>query len=315
MQTLNTEDVKTGINNSLYLLRLFLQSGNIILFRKNNSSKYVHKVCDSKIGEMIKPISCIVNKTSHLIELKGLLQLDLNLSDRIADMLAIHISLDKTEWILFINKLNKEKKLEPHFWEKAKDTMQIILKRAASYEKNTSAITTDLLTGLDNRNSYEMAIRKIDESCDNLVFGIFDLFRLKYVNDNYSHAIGDDYIKKVADILNKYWPKNRVVINDDETESFIETGHTMYRIGGDEFVLLTTKENYELANIKAKLAQEEASLITLGVNIDLPLGFNYGIVSHNSNDSIKQTSMRADEIMQEDKRLMYSKCAGIERRK
>ena len=39
--------------------------------------------------------------------------------------------------------------------------MQIILKRAETYEKNTLAINTDLLTGLDNRNSYEKAIRTL----------------------------------------------------------------------------------------------------------------------------------------------------------
>ena len=61
----------------------------------------------------------------------------------------------------------------------------------------------DLLTGLDNRNSYEIRINGIDESNDNLVFGLFDLFRLKYVNDNYSHkrksVIGVEKIKRACE--------------------------------------------------------------------------------------------------------------------
>ena len=308
MQSLKTNDVKEGINKSLYMLRTYLKSGNIAIFRKNKDGIYTFGLSDSKMNDLVTHIGCIINKTKPLTEQKSILDLDLNLSDRLKNMKLLHISIDNSDdCIMAIINTDQEKELEPQFWNRVKDTIQIILKRAASYERNVRAVTTDLLTGLDNRNSYEMRKQAINEADENLVVGIFDLFRLKYINDNYTHAKGDNYIIQAGNILNKYWPKQKTKINEDGTEEFIDTGHCVYRVGGDEFVLLTTVEKEQLANIKAGLASDEASLIDLGLGTYTPIGINYGVVKHNPGDNFKQTLMRADEIMQEDKTKTYKK--------
>lgn len=309
MQSLKTDNVKEGINKSLYMLRTFLESGNIALFRKNEEGIYVFKLSDSEMNELIKPVGCIVNKTSFFIEQNEMFNLNLNLSERLKNMMLVHVDVDnnynKDECIMAVLNNDIEKKLEPQFWERVKDTIQIILKRASSYERNVSAITTDLLTGLDNRNSYEMRLQTLNVQNADLVFAIFDLFRLKYVNDNYTHEKGDRYIKEVSKILNKYWPKQKVKASDDGIETFADTGHRLYRIGGDEFVLLTNVESLQLATIKAELARREANMINLDIDEKLFLGINYGVVQHNSGDLIKQTFIRADALMQEDKTQMY----------
>lgn len=311
MQALKTDDVKEGINKSLFILRTYLKSGNIALFRKNRDGVYVFKLSDSQMDELVQPVGCIINKTKPLTELKELFNLELNLSERLKNMRLFHIGIKSNnnddECIVAIINIDNEKELEPQFWNRVKDTMQIILKRAASYERNIKAISTDLLTGLDNRNSYEMRIHSLNEADENLVFGIFDLFRLKYINDNYTHTKGDSYIIEVGNILDKYWPKQKEIINDKGFEDKIETGHCVYRVGGDEFILLTNKETLPLATIKAGLAREEAGMIDLNIGEDVPIGINFGIVQHNPNDPIKKTFMRADEIMQEDKSKMYKK--------
>lgn len=317
MQSLKTDDVKEGINKSLHMLRQYLKSGNIALFRKNEDGIYTFKLSDCGMPELVSPVGCIVNKTHPITEQKEIFNLQLNLSERLKNMMLIHIGIannkNEDECIMVVINNDKEKELEPHFWERVKDTMQIILKRAASYERNTAAISSDLLTGLDNRNSYEMRLQELNEADDNLIFAIFDLFRLKYVNDNYTHNTGDVYIKETAKILNKYWPKQKTKTNDDGTESIIKTGHCVYRIGGDEFVLLTNVENLHLAKIKAELAKNETDMINLNIGKEIPLGINYGVVKHNPGDSIKQTFARADELMQTDKGLMYKKY-NIDRR-
>ena len=210
--------------------------------------------------------------------------------------------------------LDKEKTLEPLFWERTKDTMQIILKRAASYERNIKAVTTDLLTGTDNRNSYEMRLHELNEADENLIVGIFDIYRLKYVNDNYSHNVGDEYIKEIANILKKYWPKTKISVDDTGIEKKEETGHAVYRIGGDEFVLFTDKENLQLASMKAGLACDEAAMNKKKIGIDIPLGLNYGVVKHNPGDSIKETIRIADDVMKDDKVKMY-KLNHVEQRR
>jgi len=314
MQALKTDNVKEGVNKSLYLLREYLQSDDIVLYRKNDVGAYIYQISDSPSLNSIKTIGCIVNKTKTLTEAKKIFELEFNITEEIKNMMLIHVKLSQVEGILAINNYNKTKEIEPHFWKRLEETMHIILKRAAIYERNTQAINTDLLTGLDNRNAYEMRIRSLNEMDAHLVFGVFDLFRLKYINDNYNHNIGDTYIKEAAKILSKYWPKNNVTINDNGMETYTSTGHSIYRVGGDEFILLTSAEDINLTMVKANLAAEEVSMIKLPIGDHLPLGLNYGIVLHNPGDFIKNTYANADKIMAADKTKMYKKY-GLDRRR
>ena len=315
IQSLKTDDVKTGLNKSLYLLRMFLQSGNIALYRKNKEGRYVYKLSDTQMDDLLFGISCIINKTAPLTINGQIFTIDLNLSERLKNLMTINLNIDEEDLILAIINNNKKDDLQYSFYQGLKETMQIILKRAVSYERNTKAITTDLLTGLDNRNSYEMRMQEINLEDQRLVLAIFDLFRLKSINDDYSHAKGDDYIKAAADILAKYWPKQNCIINEDGTESFKDTGHCVYRYGGDEYVLLSTVEDASLTEIKAKLAVSEGDLIDIGVDKEhYPLGLNYGVAEHTPGEKIKHTFEQADALMRENKGIMYKKYK-LERRR
>ena len=83
MQSLKTDDVKTGINKSLYLLRMYLQSGNIFLYRKNKEGNYILKTSDSQIDDLLNGVSCIINKTSPLIKNEEFFTIDLNITERL----------------------------------------------------------------------------------------------------------------------------------------------------------------------------------------------------------------------------------------
>ena len=313
VSALKTDNVKEGINKSLYMLKTFLNSSNVILFTQKDSGDYAYKVSDIIDYDMIHSVNCIVNKTKPLIERNKHLHLDLDLSERLKNVFLLSIKIEEYNCILAIVNNNK-KDLEPHFWDRVNDTMRVILKRSASYEKNTKAISTDLLTGLDNRNSYEIRKSKINEADGDLIVAVFDLFSLKAINDNYSHSKGDEYIKAAAEVLKKYWPKQNKSYSDNHGDLYYDTGHCVYRYGGDEFVLLTTKEDLKLASIKAQLAAEEARMIDLHVDEPVIVGLNYGIAKHKPGDKYKTTFNIADEAMQEDKKKMYIK-HNLERRK
>ena len=313
IQSLKTENVKEGINHSLALLRSFLNSGTISLYVRNKEGNYIFRISDTPNDELRQSIGCIVNKTKTLSEEKGILDLDLKLSDRLDTLKLVHTEVNDVSCIAAFVNIDRSKHLEPLFWERTRDTMQVVLKRAKSYERNKKAITTDLLTELENRNSYEMRLSETINADQELVFALFDLFRLKYVNDNFDHTVGDNYIKTASGILRKYWPKDKVILNEDSTESFEPTGHVVYRIGGDEFVMISSVENEQLAGIKAGLAADEVSMSKLEYEVGFPLGMNYGVVKHLPGESLKDTYRRADVVMQEDKDKMY-KTLKLERR-
>ena len=312
MKSLKTDDVIEGINKSLYILKAFINSGGIVLYKKNKNGVYVYDISDEEMKDSVKPVTRIVNQTASLIETKQILNFDLNFSDDFMNMLMIYLKTVDSEYVLAVKNNKKSEKYDDVFWRKVQDTMLVILKRAELYEKNTKAMSIDSLTNLDNRNIYERDIRNLESSGEKLVYALFDLFRLKYVNDNYSHALGDEYIKQAAKILQKYWPKENINIIDG-VETATKTGHCVYRLGGDEFALITTAEDEALTNLKAELAAQEISMIDLGID-NLPVGINYGISTHNSEDHLKDTYEEADKLMAEDKKKMYGKY-GLNRRR
>ena len=310
MNSLKDDDVFDGLYKSLLMLKSYIGSSGINLYKKNKSGLYVQKNVDESAEYLDRSIGCIVNKTSSIAEQKKLFKLNLNQIKSLDDMYLLFLETSDNKYILSVS--DPKKFINNNFLHMIQDTLLVILKRAELHEKNVRAINIDLLTELDNRNSYEKRIQGINESDDKLVFAIFDLFRLKYVNDNYSHSLGDSYIRKTANILNKYWPKNMVNIVDG-MEKKNKTGHTVYRVGGDEFILLTESEDIEVTKVKAMLAAEEVSMIDLGID-GLPLGLNYGVVKYDVGHSIKETYEKADEKMSGHKQRMYDGL-GLNRRR
>ena len=317
MHSLKTDNVKEGLNKSLELLQIYLRANKVSLYKKNDSGIYVYKRSSNDERDTIQPMSCILNKTKNLFEDdKHILDLDLDLSDRFRNVMILHMPLKETDVVLTINNYDKEivNNSNNIFWESLRETMLIILKRAASYERNISAMSMDLLTKCDNRNSYEERIKSIDDMNEPMVIGVFDLFRLKYINDNYGHKVGDNYIKYVSTILRRYWPKYIETLDENGMEEKKETGHCVYRIGGDEFVLMTKKESINLVKLKTQLVEDEVSRIKLVPDQNIIVGINSGIAALDQELPYKTVFEMADEEMQAKKKEMY-KTYGIERRR
>ncbi len=86
----------------------------------------------------------------------------------------------------------------------------------------------DPLTSLPNRNLLENKLSELIKTSkhNNLMFAILyiDLDNFKFINDNYTHSIGDQVLKIIS---------KRIIHNTRKQDDF-------FRIGGDEFVLLVT---------------------------------------------------------------------------
>ena len=127
---------------------------------------------------------------------------------------------------------------------------EIIKKTMASVLTHTEHIIeldnigkVDPLTGIGNRLAYNEKMRELEESEDikNVTYTIADLFKLKAVNDEISHKAGDDYIVACDKAL-------RGAFLPDEEENFV------YRIGGDEFVVIAMNANEEFVDMRMKHA-------------------------------------------------------------
>ena len=86
------------------------------------------------------------------------------------------------------------------------------------------------MTGLYNRGSGERKIIKLLEKKEHGLLCLIDCDKFKKINDTYGHAVGDQVIIAVSDVLKNSCREHDVVL----------------RLGGDEFAMyikgLTTKE-------------------------------------------------------------------------
>ena len=96
----------------------------------------------------------------------------------------------------------------------------------------------DGLTKLLNRRAYEEELEKLNRSIpENQICVSMDLTRLKYVNDNFGHAAGDELISEAGRLI---------------TEAFGKYGK-IYRTGGDEYYGLLQADITEFEAAKENL--------------------------------------------------------------
>ena len=93
------------------------------------------------------------------------------------------------------------------------------MRRRTSYFKHEAE--TDALTGLLNRGSYD---RLLEENNENVALVLIDVDLFKQVNDEYGHEVGDEVLKKVANLIVRHFRSSDYVC----------------RIGGDEFAVIAT---------------------------------------------------------------------------
>ena len=114
-------------------------------------------------------------------------------------------------------------------WEERERRLESVMVRTQMLElveenqRVGQAATEDPLTGLGNRRKLDAALQELaDVNAGPACLLFVDLDRFKHINDSYSHAIGDEVLKALADILRRESREHDVVA----------------RYGGDEFVVL-----------------------------------------------------------------------------
>lgn len=216
---------------------------------------------------------------------------------------AWYLTLQKAEIkSLVLLPLKHREKLLGYIWTlnfntedtvKIKETLELttffIASEMANYflmERLTTMSSIDMLTGIMNRNIMNNRVDRVIAGSDSLeapyaiIFA--DLNGLKRINDTMGHQAGDAVLIKAADLLSE-------VFFDAE----------VYRVGGDEFMVIACKTEPETVEERVKTLLEKASATD---SIRFAVGISY---SKDEPDILK--AMRdADQKMYEDKKRFYS---------
>jgi diguanylate cyclase (GGDEF)-like protein len=147
----------------------------------------------------------------------------------------------------------------------------------------------DLLTSCFNRNAYHNDTLP-EKLKDGLLLVTFDLNNLKYYNDTFGHACGDQYLIDSVTIMQKVF----------------EPFGRLYRIGGDEFcVLIEPDTECDIEQVLADFTAEEAAYNEVPDQpIHLQVACGYAYYKAGQDIDLEQTRERADILMYENKRAL-----------
>jgi len=142
----------------------------------------------------------------------------------------------------------------------------------------------DELTGIFNRRFFERILPNIFKKCESSVFIIIDVDNFKNLNDRYGHRNGDLFLKKIGEILKKFF------YNENEFP---------LRYGGDEFLIAIFDVEREKGIEKLKEIFNVLSNIKLIVNgEEIKASISAGISFYPEDaDKFEELFKRADESL------------------
>lgn len=174
---------------------------------------------------------------------------------------------------------------EPHAVEihKLRDENQILRQKIRDLERKAD---TDPLLPLHNRRAFVREIERAQAVLDRYEITssvlYFDLNDFKQINDRHGHAIGDDVLLAVSNVL----------------LSGVRDCDMVARLGGDEFGVLLFKTDEKLANAKANVLAMRLSECSVNTeNGSVSVSSAWGVAQCDNVQSPDQIISRADRAM------------------
>ena len=205
-------------------------------------------------------------------------KLDINTRDEISD-LADSLKMMENDVYVRFNELI--------------ETNRLLISSKEETKKMEMLANQDGLTGVKNKVSYNAEVNRINEMIKNGEYTNFavvmiDLNYLKDTNDTYGHDTGDIALIKLAELI-------------CDTFKF----SPVYRVGGDEFVVISRSKDYlRVDKLVEELKKKTNKSIDVhdGENISAAVGFS--TYNPQIDKSVDDVFKRADKAMYEHKRQL-----------
>lgn len=144
----------------------------------------------------------------------------------------------------------------------------------------------DAMAGTYNRNAFIRETR--GQETKEAAFSVLlcDIDELKLINDHLGHAKGDQVIRMIAEVLNAACPEQGRV----------------YRIGGDEFLLLLPPEmaEAEMQELVTHICRGQSAV---DIQPQLPVSMSIGWAIAGNGETLEELMKIADERMYREKML------------
>jgi diguanylate cyclase (GGDEF)-like protein len=168
-------------------------------------------------------------------------------------------------------------------WRRSKDLQKALAENELAQHNAHENAFVDHVTGLANRRELMRVLAEATSAGRRSKLLLLDLDFFKKVNDVYGHVVGDEVLKKVAEIVQKLAP----------------AGSCSARLGGDEFAILVPDQTDGL------VTQFVANILD-GVAQPIVLGTATAHVSASIGVSRVERGMSAEECLRRSDIAMYA---------
>lgn len=302
-------------NEVLDITKKAFDAEDVVFYKMDNKDNYSPLIKESTIDSNLVEIGEILNKLKIVLDNEQYIQVATSINKNEMNIIFQPIFFNESHYILVITNPKRIEDLDLNI-SVIKESFKVALEQYELVKELNKKGNKDSLTNLDNRNPFYERLKQISTSEKKYTFILFDLLRLKNINDTYGHDVGDNYILKASEVLRKYFPKYKIKQDKTGMKKRIPTGSCVYRIGGDEFALITTDEDEKEIQMKLSLIIEEIKNLKVGKKRNVLTGINYGVATREQEESGEELYKIADRELREDKAKSYQmlKSLGIERR-
>jgi diguanylate cyclase (GGDEF)-like protein len=179
------------------------------------------------------------------------------------------------------------------------DRLNFTMNELISSQQHADAMsrlaTMDSLTGMQNKTSFdrhsELLKQGLDEGEKEFGFVMLDLNNLKLINDNYGHEKGDMAIIRLCHII---------------CEIFVHS--PVFRVGGDEFVVIVKNEDYKNVETLVNRFKARVHVTSRDRTADpwdrVSAAVGYALYDEKVDSDLQSVFDRADKEMYQCKRQM-----------
>lgn len=165
-------------------------------------------------------------------------------------------------------------------------TLLFPLRNALMYREALACALNDALTGVGNRlalnQNLERDIRQSHRNQQPLALLVLDIDHFKQVNDRYGHAYGDAALKAVVNCIS----------------DSLRAVDGLYRLGGEEFVVLLNTTTLEAGRMVAERIRESVEHMQFELDGQpIPLTVSIGLATMRTDDTVKSLINRGDLLM------------------